>query len=293
MTAGDMTVNAIAAAPSAPPRAAPFHVLPGFRLTVGFTAFYLSLIILIPLAALFAKAAGLSPAGMVALLSTSRVASAFRVSFGIALMAAAANGVLGLVVAWVLERYDFPGRRFVDALVDLPFALPTAVAGIALTSLYANTGWVGRFLAPLGIHVSFTPLGIFVALLFTGLPYVIRTIQPILGDLEREAEEAAMTLGASSFQTFRYVIAPAVLPALITGVALAFARGVGEYGSVIFIAGNMPGISEILPLVIVIRLEQYDYAGAAVVATAMLVASFSILLLINLLQAWNRRYRGA
>jgi sulfate transport system permease protein len=267
-------------------------VLPGYGLTLGITLFYLSLIVLAPLAALVAKAAALGPEAMLALLATPRVAAAFRVTFGIALSAALVNGAIGLLVAWVLVRYDFAGRRFLDALVDLPFALPTAVAGIALTSLYADTGWIGGLLAPLGIDIAFTPLGIFVALLFVGLPYVIRTVQPVLADLEREAEEAALTLGAGFSQILRRIIAPPLASALLTGMALAFSRGVGEYGSVIFIAGNMPGISEIVPLLIVVRLEQFDYPGAAVLATAMLIASALVLLLINALQRWNRRRHG-
>jgi sulfate/thiosulfate transport system permease protein len=202
------------------------------------------------------------------------------------------NGLIGLLAAWVLVRYEFPGRRLLDACVDLPFALPTAVAGIALTALYADTGWIGSLLAPLGIDVAYTPLGIFVALLFIGLPYVIRTVQPVLADLERDSEEAALTLGASPFQIFSRVIAPPLVPAILTGIALAFARGVGEYGSVIFIAGNMPGRSEILPLLILVRLEQFDYAGAAALAGSMLIASFLMLLVINLLQNWSRKRHG-
>jgi sulfate transport system permease protein len=273
-------------------RTGPYRVLPGYGPTLGITLLYLSLIVLVPLAALVVKAAALSPGQILALLLTSRVAAAFRVTFGIALAAALANGAVGLLVAWVLVRYDFPGRRLLDALVDLPFALPTAVAGIALTSLYADTGWIGGLLAPLGIDVAFTPLGIFVALLFVGLPYVIRTVQPVLADLDREAEEAALTLGAGIGQIFRRIIAPPLASAVLTGMALAFSRGVGEYGSVIFIAGNMPGVSEIVPLLIVVRLEQFDYPGAAVLATAMLIAAALVLLLINALQRWNRRRHG-
>jgi len=272
--------------------ARPNRVLPGFAPTLGLTLFYLSLLVILPLAALAVEAAGIGPVRALDLLLSPRVAAAFRVSFGIASLAALANGGIGLLVAWVLVRYDFPGRRLMDAIVDLPFALPTAVAGIALTSLYANTGWIGGPLAKAGVAIAFTPLGIFVALLFVGLPYVIRTVQPVIADLEPEAEDAALTLGASSWQTFRRVIAPPVLPAVLTGMALAFARGVGEYGSVIFIAGNLPGVSEIVPLLIVVHLEQFDYAGAAMLATAMLAASFAILLLINLLQAWNRKRHG-
>ena len=264
-------------------------VIPGFGLTLGFTLTYLSLIVLIPLAALAVKAAGLGWAGFWDAVTTERVIAAFRVSFGLSLAAAAVNAVFGLIVTWVLVRYRFPGKRIVDALVDLPFALPTAVAGIALTALYAPNGWIGQFLMDwFGLKVTFTPLGIAVALTFIGLPFVVRTVQPILEDLPSEEEEAAVSLGASRWQTFRKVVFPALLPALSTGFALAFARGVGEYGSVIFIAGNMPGISEILPLLIVIKLEQYDYAGAAAVGTLMLIASFLMLLVLNLLQYWMR-----
>jgi sulfate/thiosulfate transport system permease protein len=273
-------------------RALPHRVLPGFGPTLGFTVFVLSLIVIVPLGALFAKASGLGPREMLALLATPRVAAAFRISFGIALVAALVNGIIGLLIAWVLVRYDFPGRRLFDAIVDLPFALPTAVAGIALTSLYADTGWIGGLLSPLGLDIAFTPLGIFVALVFIGLPYVIRTVQPVLADLERDAEDAALTLGAGVWQTFRRVVGPPLIPAVLTGTALAFARGVGEYGSVIFIAGNMPGISEIVPLLIVVHLEQFDYAGAAVLAAAMLLVSFAALLVINLLQAWSRKRHG-
>jgi sulfate/thiosulfate transport system permease protein len=280
-------VAEIAAAPILPHR-----VLPGFGPTLGLTVFVLSLVVIVPLGALFAKASGLAAGEMLALLATPRVAAAFRVSFGIALLASLVNGIVGLLIAWVLVRYDFPGRRLFDAIVDLPFALPTAVAGIALTSLYADTGWIGGLLAPLRLDIAFTPLGIFVALLFIGLPYVIRTVQPVLADLEREAEDAALTLGAGVWQTFRRVVAPPLLPAVLTGTALAFARGVGEYGSVIFIAGNMPGVSEIVPLLIVVHLEQFDYAGAAVLAVAMLLVSFAALLVINLLQAWSRKRHG-
>ena len=268
------------------------RVLPGFGPTLGLTLFYLSLIVLVPLASLLAETAGLGPAKILALLASPRVLAAFRVSFGIAAAAALVNGALGLLVAWVLERYEFPGRRFLDAIVDLPFALPTAVAGISLSAHYADNGWIGNLLAPLGIEIAFTPDGIFVALVFIGLPYVVRALQPVLADLESEAEEAALTLGASGWQIFRRIIMPALLPALLTGVALAFARGVGEYGSVIFVAGNMPGISEIVPLLIVVHLEQYDYAGAAALATAMLIASFAILLLLNLMQSAYRRHHG-
>jgi sulfate transport system permease protein len=262
-------------------------VLPGFGLTLGFTLSYLGLIVLLPLGALVLSAAG-GGAEAWQSLASPRVLAAFRVSFGTAFVAAAVNAVFGLIVAWGMVRYEFPGRRLVDSLIDLPFALPTAVAGIALTALYAGNGWLGQFLEPLGIKVAFTPLGIVVALIFIGLPFVVRTVEPVLQDLDVDVEEAAATLGARRWQAFCRVILPAILPALLTGFALAFARGLGEYGSVIFIAGNMPMVSEIVPLLIVIKLEQYDYAGATVVGTAMLAASFLLLLAINLLQRWAR-----
>jgi sulfate/thiosulfate transport system permease protein len=266
-------------------------VLPGFGLTLGFTLSYLGLIVLLPLGALVLSAAG---AGVPAWqsLASPRVLAAFRVSFGTAFVAALINAAFGLIVAWVMVRYRFPGRRIVDSLIDLPFALPTAVAGIALTALYAGNGWLGQFLEPMGVKVAFTPLGIVVALIFIGLPFVVRTVEPVLQDLDAEVEEAAATLGARRWQAFCRVILPAILPALLTGFALAFARGLGEYGSVIFIAGNMPMVSEIVPLLIVIELEQYDYAGATVVGTAMLAASFLLLLAINLLQRWTRARRA-
>jgi sulfate/thiosulfate transport system permease protein len=268
-------------------------VLPGFGLTLGFTLCYLSLIVLIPLAGLVLAAAGLGWSGFWSAVTTPRVLSAFRVSFGTSLIAALINAFFGLMVAWVLVRYSFPGKRIVDAIVDLPFALPTAVAGIALTSLYTPNGWIGSWLEPMGIKVAFTPIGIIVALTFIGLPFVVRTVQPVLQDLAPEEEEAAVSLGATRWQTFCRVIFPAILPALITGSALAFARAVGEFGSVIFIAGNMPGISEIIPLLIIIKLEQFDYAGATAIATLMLIVSFAMLLAINLLQAWMRsRHAG-
>ena len=262
-------------------------VLPGFGLTLGVTLTYLGLIVLIPLAALVLKAAG-AGTEIWPTLASPRVLAAFRVSFTTALVAAAVNALFGLIVAWVMVRYRFPGQRIADSLIDLPFALPTAVAGIALTAIYAGNGWLGQFLEPLGLKIAFTPLGIVVALIFIGLPFVVRTVEPVLQDFDAEVEEAAATLGARRFQAFWRVILPAILPALLTGFALAFARGLGEYGSVIFIAGNMPGISEIVPLLIVIKLEQYDYVGATVVGTAMLVASFLLLLAINLLQRWAR-----
>jgi sulfate transport system permease protein len=268
-------------------------VVPGFGLTLGFSLLYLGLIVLIPLAALFLRAAGMGLTEFVAAAASPRAIAAYRLSFGAAFVAALINAVFGLVVAWVLVRYDFPLKRLVDALIDLPFALPTAVAGIALAALYAPNGWVGQALAPLGLQVAFTPLGVVVALTFIGLPFVVRTVQPVLQDLDREVEEAAASLGATRWQAFHRVILAVVLPALLTGFALAFARGVGEYGSVIFIAGNMPGVSEIAPLLIVIQLEQYDYAGATAIASTMLIASFLLLLLINLLQHWARARHGA
>ena len=263
-------------------------VLPGFGLTFGFAVVYLSLVVLIPLAALLLRPWELGLAGVWETVTSPRVLSALRVSFGTAAIASLINAVFGLVVAWVLVRYEFPGKRILDAFVDLPFALPTAVAGIALTALYAPNGWFGQYLEAAGIKDAFTPLGIIVALTFIGLPFVVRTVQPVLAEAERELEEVAATLGASRGQTFRRVILPAILPAWLTGVALAFARAVGEYGSVIFIAGNLPLVSEIAPLLIVIELEQYDYAGAAAIGMAMLVLSFAILFCINLLQAWAR-----
>src|SRR5882672_1336542 len=267
-------------------------ILPGFGLTMGFTVFYLSLIVLIPLGATFLKTFSAGWGHFWETVTGARALASYRLSIGASLLAAAINSVLGLLAAWVLVRYEFPGKRIVDALVDLPFALPTAVAGIALTALYAGNGWVGSLLEPLGIKVAFTPLGIIVALTFIGLPFVVRTVQPVLQDLEVEHEEAAASLGADRWQTFTRVIFPAILPALTTGFALAFARGVGEYGSVIFIAGNMPAVSEIVPLLIIIKLEQFDYAGATVLAVMMLLASFVLLLAINLLQHWTRSRHG-
>jgi sulfate/thiosulfate transport system permease protein len=265
-------------------------VLPGFELALGFTLLYLSLIVLIPMSAVFVKTFSLTLAGFWDTVTSPRVLASFRLSFGGSLIAAAINTVFGLIVAWVLVRYRFPGRKLIDAMVDLPFALPTAVAGIALTAIYAPNGWIGSKLEPLGLKVAFTPLGVLVALVFIGLPFVVRTIQPVLEDLEPELEDAAATLGADRWQTFRRVVFPAVLPALITGFALAFARAVGEYGSVIFIAGNMPMVSEIAPLLIITKLEQYDYAGATAIATVMLLVSFVLLLLINYLQWRSRRH---
>jgi len=269
-------------------RAKPKRVLPGFGLTLGYSITYLSLLILIPLALLFVKATGMTWTEFHTLILSERVLSAYRVSFGTAFIAASINAMFGFLVAWVLVRYDFTGRKIVDALVDLPFALPTAVAGISLTALYAQNGFFGSFLANYDIHVAFTPTGIVVALTFISLPFVVRTVQPVLADIEAELEEAAASLGASRWQSFKAVIFPAILPALITGFALAFARAIGEYGSVIFIAGNMPFVSEIAPLLIVTQLEQYNYEGAAAIAAVMLVASFVLLLIINSLQSWVR-----
>ncbi|SER11978.1 sulfate transport system permease protein [Solimonas aquatica] len=264
-------------------------VIPGFGITLGFTLTYLSLIVLIPLAGIFLKAAGLGFSGIWEVVSSPRVLASLKLSFGAALVGAAINGVFGPLLAWVFVRYRFFGKRFFDAAVDLPFALPTAVAGIALTALYSPNGWIGQFLTPLGIKVAYTPLGVVVACTFIGLPFVVRTVQPVLEEAEKELEEAAASLGATRWQTITRVILPTVLPAILTGFALAFARAVGEYGSVIFIAGNLPMISEITPLLIIIKLEEFDYAGATAVAGTMLVLSFALLLLINLLQAWVRR----
>jgi sulfate transport system permease protein len=265
------------------------RVLPGFGLSMGVTISYLSLIVLIPLTAVFIKSASLGWTEFWHVATTPRVMASYRLSFGTSLIAATLNVVFGLLLAWSLVRYNFPGRRIVDALVDLPFALPTAVAGIALTALYAPNGWLGSLLLPLGIKVAFTPLGVLVALTFIGLPFIVRTVQPVLEDLDIEFEEAAASLGASRLQTIRKVVLPALAPALITGFALAFARAVGEYGSVIFIAGNIPMVSEITPLIIITKLEAYDYAGATTVAAVMLIVSFLLLLAINALQAWSAR----
>ncbi|MEI7607547.1 MAG: sulfate ABC transporter permease subunit CysT [Rhodospirillaceae bacterium] len=270
-----------------------YSVLPGFGLTLGLTFAWLGLVVLLPLAALALHAAGLGWSGFWHEVATPRVLAAFRVSFLTALAAALINAVFGLLVAWVLVRYRFPGRKLVDALVDLPFALPTAVAGIALSSLYAANGLIGSALAQWGIKVAFTPLGIVVALTFVGLPFVVRTVEPVLQDMPPEEEEAAMSLGASRWQSFSRVIFPALTPALLTGFALAFARGLGEYGSVIFIAGNMPGISEIVPLLIIIELEQFNYRGATAIGMLMLMLSFALLLVINLLQTWMRKRHHA
>ena len=264
-------------------------ILPGFGLTFGFTLLYASLIVLIPLSTLFLKTVSISWGEFWQAVSSPRALAAYRISFGASFIGAVLNVFFGFVVAWVLVRYSFPGKRLIDALVDLPFALPTAVAGIALTALYSEQGWIGRFLAPLGVKIAFTPLGIIAALMFIGLPFVVRTVQPVLEDLDVALEEAAASLGASRRQTFVRVILPMVMPALLTGFALAFARGLGEYGSVVFISGNLPMRTEIAPLLIITRLEEYDYAGAASLAVVMLVASFCLLLIINLLQSWNRK----
>ena len=268
------------------------RVLPGFGLSLGFTLAYLSLIVLIPLSAVFIKSLGIGWDGLWEILSSERILKSLQLSFSAAIIAALVNVVFGLLLAWCLVRYTFPGKRIVDALVDLPFALPTAVAGIALTSLYAPTGWIGKYLEPIGIKVAYTPIGITLALIFIGIPFVVRTVQPVLSDLETELEEAASALGANRFQIVTKVILPILFPALLTGFALAFARGVGEYGSVIFIAGNQPFKTEIAPLMIISRLEEYDYAGATTIAVVMLVISFAILFLINLVQAWASRRTG-
>ena len=268
------------------------QVLPGFGLTMGYTVVWLSLIVIIPLSAAFLSAAHLPPARWLQILLAPRVLAAFRLSIGASLIAAGINAVFGLLIAWVLTRYEFPGRRLLDALVDLPFALPTAVAGIALATLYAPGGWLGRLLTPFGIQVAFTPLGVTAALAFVGLPFVVRTLQPVLGDLDRDLERAAETLGARPVMVFRRVIFPSLLPALITGCALAFSRALGEYGSVIFIAGNIPLVSEIVPLVIMTKLEQFQYAEATVVAVAMLLLSFAMMFAVNGAQlALQRRYQ--
>lgn len=277
---------------AAVPRRAPRRVLPGFKLTLGYTVLYLSLVVLIPLSALVFKTFTLSWDQFWAAVSSPRVLASYRLTFGAALIAALVNGVFGLLVAWVLVRYSFPGKKIVDALVDLPFALPTAVAGISLTALLAGNGWVGQFFEPRGIQLAFNPNGVVIALIFIGLPFVVRTVQPVLEDTEKELEEAATSLGATRWQIFRQVILPSISPALLTGFAMAFARAIGEYGSVIFIAGNMPMVSEITPLIIIGKLEQYDYAGATAVATVLLLFSFLLLLVINSLQAWQRRRSG-
>jgi sulfate transport system permease protein len=267
-------------------------VLPGFSLALGFALFYLSVIVLIPLSGLFVKSSSLSWEQFWNVVTNPRAIASYQLTFGASLVGALINGVFGSIIAWVLVRYHFPGRSIIDALVDLPFALPTAVAGITLTAIYASNGWIGQYLEPFGIKVAFTPLGVLVALTFIGLPFVVRMVQPVLQDLDREAEEAATTLGANRWQTFRAVIVPEVWPALLTGIAMAFARAVGEYGSVIFIAGNMPLKSEITPLLIMTKLEQYDYMGATALGVVMLVTSFVLALMINLLQWWSSARHG-
>jgi sulfate transport system permease protein len=267
-------------------------VLPGFRLALGFSLVYLTLIVLIPLGALVLKSTGLGPGEFMKIATDSRVTHALYVSFGTAFAAALINVVFGVIIAWVLVRYRFPGKRILDAIVDLPFALPTAVAGIALTALYAPNGWIGQFFKLAGIKIAFTPVGIVIALIFVGLPFIVRTVQPVMEEIDREVEEASATLGATRFQTISQVLLPGLAPAILTGFALAFARGVGEYGSVIFIAGNIPEVTEIAPLLIVIKLEEFNYAGATAIATIMLAISFAMLLVINLIQAWSRKRYG-
>jgi len=268
-------------------------VLPGFGLTMGFTLLYLGLVVLIPLSVMFLKAATLSWGQFWSTVTHPRVMASYWLSFGAALVAALLNLIFGVVVAWVLVRYRFPGRKLVDAMVDLPFALPTAVAGIALTAVYSEHGWIGRHLEAAGIKVAFSPLGVAVALTFIGLPFVVRTVQPVLEDLDAEVEEAAASLGATRWQTFVRVVLPTLWPAVLTGFALAFARAVGEYGSIVFISGNMPMKTEITPLLIITKLDQYDYAGATAIAVVMLVVSFALLLVINLLQVWRQRWGAA
>lgn len=267
-------------------------VLPGFRITFGFSMAYLGLIVLIPLAGIFVRAAGLGLSDFFRILSDPRILKSLELSFGGALIGALINTLVGPIVAWVLVRYNFPGKRIIDAVIDLPFALPTAVAGLALAALYAPNGWIGAPLADAGIKVIFTPIGVVIALTFIGLPFVVRTLQPVLSDLEPEIEEAAATLGATRWQTIRKILLPAILPSLLTGFALAFARAVGEYGSVIFIAGNLPYKSEIAPLLIIIKLEEFNYPAATAIASIMLVMSFIVLFVVNLLQAWARRRTG-
>ncbi len=268
------------------------RVLPGFGLSLGFTLTYLALIVLVPLSSVFIKTSGMDFARFVDVVTSPRVVASYKLTFGASLLAALINSVFGLILAWALVRYTFPGRKLIDALVDLPFALPTAVAGISLTALYAPNGWLGQFLEPLGIKIAFGPAGVLVALIFIGLPFVVRTVQPVLEDLDVEFEEAAASLGASRFQTLMRVTIPALFPALLTGFSLAFARAVGEYGSVIFIAGNLPMVSEITPLLIITRLEEFDYQGATAIASVMLIFSFVLLLIVNGLQAWTSRRSG-
>lgn len=276
-----------------PAKSPALRVLPGFRLSLGFTLFYLGLIVLIPLSAVFLKTFTMSWEAFWNTVSSDRVVASYKLTFGASLIAATLNTLFGGIVAWVLVRYPLPGKKLIDAVVDLPFALPTAVAGITLASLYSPNGWLGRLLEPLGWKVAFTPLGVVVALTFIGLPFVVRTVQPVLEEAEKELEEAALSLGAGHWQTFARVTLPAILPALMTGFALAFARATGEYGSVIFIAGNMPMVSEITPLFMITKLEQYDYAGATAIAVVMLLLSFALLLSINALQAWSRNKNEA
>jgi sulfate/thiosulfate transport system permease protein len=266
-----------------------FSVIPGFGLTFGFTSFFLCAIVLLPLTALVMRGASMDWARFIHVVTDPRALASYRLTFGASFLAAGINLVFGFIIAWTLVRYRFPGRRFVDAIIDMPFAMPTAVSGLALTAVFASNGWIGKHLETLGIKVAYTPLGIIIALTLIGMPFVVRTVQPALQELAKDVEEAAETLGASSWYAFRRVILPAVLPALLTGFTLAFARGIGEYGSVIFIAGNMPMKTEITPLLIVIRLEEYDYAAAAALGCVMLVISFAMLLMINLLQSWGRR----
>jgi len=275
-----------------PARRRSTRVLPGFSLSLGFSILYLSLIVLIPLSALVFNTLTMTWDAFWSTVSSPRVVASYQLSFGASLVAATVNAIFGTILAWVLVRYEFPGKKLLDAFVDLPFALPTAVAGIALTALYSGKGWIGQYVEPYGIKIAFTPIGVAVAMVFIGLPFVVRTVQPVLEEAERELEEAAASLGASRVQTFLNVIFPSILPAVLTGFALAFARALGEYGSVIFIAGNMPMVSEITPLLIITKLEQYDYAGATAIAVVMLSASFVMLLAINLLQAWMRK-RGS
>lgn len=265
-------------------------IIPGFGVTLGFTLAYLLLVVLIPLSGLFVKASSLNASELLDAVASPRVMHSYKISFGLSLLAALINSFFGLILAWVLTRYRFPLKKIVDAVVDLPFALPTAVAGIALTTLYSPNGWIGQYLTPLGIKIAYTPIGILIALLFVGLPFVVRTVEPVLQDMEKELEEAAASLGATRWQTFRQIILPTIMPALLTGFAMAFARGLGEYGSVIFIAGNIPHVSEIVPLVIVTKLEQYDYAGATAIACVMLITSFILLFVINWLQKWSGNY---
>ncbi|WP_428912511.1 sulfate ABC transporter permease subunit CysT [Niallia sp. Krafla_26] len=269
------------------------RVLPGFGLSLGFTSLYLSLLVLIPLSMVFIQTSQLGWGEFIDIVTSERVLHSYKISFGTAIAAAAINAVFGLIVAWVLVRYTFPGKRILDALIDLPFALPTAVAGITLTTLYSTNGWIGQFFEPFNIQIAFSPLGITLALTFIGLPFIVRMVQPVLQDIENEVEEAAESLGASPFQIFRKVIFPQILPALLSGFSLAFARGLGEYGSVVFIAGNMPMKTEIAPLMIMTKLEQFDYTGATAIAVVMLIISFLCLILINLIQMWSRKHELA